>query len=503
MSMKAFPMDSDVKAGEDGLPVYDRAFDSTDLREIYKTYFSTGYFATPGTSLQVVAGTGLNAVVKAGKCNIEGTLGFMTEDAQITFPEADKTNPRIDTVVARLDLAQEARNISILVVQGIAKVAPTRTELVRNETVYDIGLADVRIEPNAAAVGQDKITDTRMDPERCGVVNPFAKLDTEGLFAQVTEIINNAKGETDKSIAELEKATQDAINAQNEALAGTLAGQLKRLGGTFNKIADGTDLNTCITAGTFIVEKIETCANKPVALTEKATEFALYKDLEGVAVVDITRREGDQVIVQHVSMVSPSEPKYQWAKPIYYDATRTSADGGAVWSKWLFAAYPIDLGVFGPLAGNNAAVVTAGSLGEKLLEIMRKIYIDNSNFGITASTEGVVVEFDGEKRKYSSPFLRISTSDGANLMGSGSVGFIPGESSDEGTEYNLTGSGHMNGDFAYFATVQLLWKNEQNILKWVNGYKFALKPGAATIEAWKPTNISAVSPFGLGGFSSI
>lgn len=503
MSMKAFPMDSDVKPGEDGLPVYDRAFDSTDLREIYKTYFSTGYFATPGASLQVVAGTGLNAVVKAGKCNIEGTLGFMTEDAQITFPEADKTNPRIDTVVARLDLAQEARNISILVVQGIAKVAPTRTELVRNETVYDIGLADVRIEPNAAAISQDKITDTRMDPERCGVANPFAKLDTEGLFAQVTEIINNAKGETDKSIAELEKATQDAINAQNEALAGSLAGQLKRLGGAFNKIADGTDLNTCTTAGTFLVDKIETCKNKPVALTEKATDSALYKDLEGVAVVDITRRESDQVIVQHVSMVSPSEPKYQWAKPIYYDATRTSVDGGGVWSDWLFSGSPIDLGVFGPLAGNNAVVVTAGSLGEKILELMREIYIDNSSFGITPSTEGVVVEFDGEKSKYTSPFLRISTSDGVDLMGAGQVGLVTGEGDTEGTEYHLTGCGHANGDCAYFATVQLLWKNEQNVLKWVSGYKFALKPGAATIETWKPAMINAVSPFGLGGFSFI
>lgn len=500
MSMKAFPMDSDVKAGEDGLPVYDRAFDSTDLREIYKTYFSTGYFATPGTSLQVVAGTGLNAVVKAGKCNIEGTLGFMTEDAQITFPEADKTNPRIDTVVARLDLAQEARNISILVVQGIAKVAPTRTELVRNETVYDIGLADVRVEPNAAAISQDKITDTRMDPERCGVANPFAKLDTDGLFAQVTEIINNAKGETDKSIAELEKATQDAINAQNEALAGSLAGQLKRLGGAFNKIADGTDLNTCTTAGTFLVDKIETCKNKPVSITSDATEYAVFKDLEGVAVLDVTQSESSQLIQQNVKMVTPANPKYAWAKPVYYEATRTSTNGGSVWTDWAFRPVLVDSGTSGPLKGNKSIVMTAERVGGILTNIMRQIYIENSaGAPITPSTDGTVVDFDGEKRVYSAPFLHISTSDGVELMGSGTIGAAV-SGGDTGTEYNMTGMGHLNENAAYFATVQLVWSGDQNVLKWVSGFKMSLKAGPATIETWKPSTIITVSPFGLGTY---
>lgn len=279
MAMKAFPMDSQVtEFGDDGLPVYDRAFDSTDLREIYKTYFSNGYFADKGDSMQVFADTGLTGVVKAGKVNIQGTLGFMDEDATITFAAADKQNPRVDTVVARLDLSLDKREIGLYVKQGIPAVSPTIPELTRDDTVYELGLANVRIDANAAAVTQAKITDTRLDTARCGVVNPFAKLETDGLFAQITAIINNANQQTeadinrlnkeitdsiaaadakidsavaedkaalDRNIGELDTATNEAVQAMRDALEGVDLSQVWRLANSADsaQIPNGADLN--------------------------------------------------------------------------------------------------------------------------------------------------------------------------------------------------------------------------------------------------------------------
>lgn len=280
MAMKAFPMDSQVtEIGDDGLPVYDRAFDSTDLREVYKTYFSNGYFADKGDSMQVLAGAGLAGTVKAGKVNIQGTLGFMSEDAPISFAAADKTSPRIDAVVARLDLSLEKREIGLYVKQGTPSSSPVAPSLTRDDTVYELGLANVRVEANAATITQAKITDTRLDTARCGVVNPFAKLETDSLFTQITAIINEANQQTeadlnrlnkeitdsiaaadtkidsavaedkaalDRNIGELDTATNEAVQAMRDALEGVDLSQVWRLANSADsaQIPNGADLNS-------------------------------------------------------------------------------------------------------------------------------------------------------------------------------------------------------------------------------------------------------------------
>lgn len=286
--LTAFPMDSQVTGmGDDGLPVYDRAFDSTDLREVYKTYFSDGYFAEVGTSMHVKAASGMTATVEAGKVNIQGTLGFMEEDATVTFAAAGSA-ARIDTVVARLDLSVEKRVIELDVLKGEEGVT-TAPSLTRDSTVWELGLADVTVPANTVAIKDEDIRDTRLDTTRCGVVNPFAKLDTDSLFAQVTAIINKAsedttanierlesevdaaiKAEQDKTaeaiakaetdvanaiadarsdidtdVAKLDKATADAVSAMNDALSSTVLGSVWRLGSSSSAeyLVYGDDLN--------------------------------------------------------------------------------------------------------------------------------------------------------------------------------------------------------------------------------------------------------------------
>ena len=102
--MQSYPFTSQVTYDEQGLPLYDRAVDSEFLRSVFAAYFSDGIFYKPTNALQVTAGTGMQVQANPGICHIRGAIGIETDTRTLTV-EAAGTSPRIDTVVARLDLS--------------------------------------------------------------------------------------------------------------------------------------------------------------------------------------------------------------------------------------------------------------------------------------------------------------------------------------------------------------------------------------------------------------
>ena len=271
--IKAFPMDSRVtEMGEDGLPVYDRQFGSSDLREVMKAYFGDGYFADEGTSMNVKASSGLDVTVQAGKVNMQGTLGYMDEDATVRLSNADKTYTRIDSIVARLDLSIDKRSIELYAKSGSASSSPTRPSLERTETVWELGLADVTLKAGVTEVTDADITDTRLDADRCGVAEPFAKLDTASLLEQVTAIVTQAQADVKADTDKLEKATGDAVSAMNDALSSTVLGSVWRLqsSSTSDYLTYGDDLNNIASVGTKFCDSASVAggiANKPSDVT--------------------------------------------------------------------------------------------------------------------------------------------------------------------------------------------------------------------------------------------
>lgn len=268
--MKVFPVDSVVTTlGDDGLPVYDRPYVSADLRNVYSNFFSNGVFLNESTSLQVTAATGgMSVNVAAGSCHINGAFGVETEQKSFDIEAASASNDRIDTVVARLDLSIEERSLELYVIKGTASASPTRPSLTRNETVWELGLADVYVPKGATAIGQAIVTDTRLEDVRCGVVTPFAKLDTTSLFLQ------------------LQAATDEAVEAMKGALDGTTAGhlqtQIDETNATVettkwlkpaNEIPSGTDLDTLTEPGSWFCGEASSVTNAPESATGA---FALY-----------------------------------------------------------------------------------------------------------------------------------------------------------------------------------------------------------------------------------
>ena len=188
----AYPIDSKVVTNPNGTIDYDRASSSTQLRGLIKSMITNGVNLTESTNLQVMADEEtMNLVVKPGYVIIEGALKHFEDDVKVTLANADTTNPRIDTVVARLNLNEDVRDIVIDILQGTPSEEPVAPELTRTTSYYEVGLADILVEVGTTQISQAVVTDTRLLNSRCGMISAIGEIDTETLFNQLTTDFDN------------------------------------------------------------------------------------------------------------------------------------------------------------------------------------------------------------------------------------------------------------------------------------------------------------------------
>ena len=183
--MIGFPFDSQVTYEEDGTPVYDRAITSIPLRQLIKKMLSNGVLPNPSTNLQVQPGTGMNVIVNPGFAIIEGGLKYEEAQRTLAVQASDTAYDRIDTVVLRWNDNANARNCDLYVVQGTPAASPVRPSLNRAGSVYELGLADLFIVANSSAISAARITDTRYEEERCGIISSIAEFDSDAIYQQV------------------------------------------------------------------------------------------------------------------------------------------------------------------------------------------------------------------------------------------------------------------------------------------------------------------------------
>lgn len=202
--MRSYPFTSQVTYDDEGLPLYDRAIDSAFLRKVFSQYFSDGVFYKPSNALQVVVDSGMQVAVEPGCCHIQGAIGI--EDSRRTLVvQASESLDRIDTVVARLDLSLAVRDIDLYVVKGTAAVSPQPPALTRDATVWELGLANLFVAKNTQTISQQRITDTRLDASRCGVVaQTIGELDTSPYFAQIQAALADIQQQAAAQLVRLE-----------------------------------------------------------------------------------------------------------------------------------------------------------------------------------------------------------------------------------------------------------------------------------------------------------
>ena len=265
--MIGFPFDSHVTFESDGTPVYDRAITSAPLRKLIAKLLTDGILPNPSTNLQVEAGSGMNVVVNPGFAICAGGLKLEENQRTLAIQAADSNYDRIDTVVLRWNDNDSERICDLYIVEGIPAASPLRPELTRTESIWELGLADLFVNKNSPAISNQRITDTRYETARCGIISAISEFDTTTLYQQVQadlagfkaseqadfitwfndikgQLSEDAAGNLQKQIGTLEslktEVKNNLVNALNWVVDKT-SGVIAKLGSAdISKIGDGT-----------------------------------------------------------------------------------------------------------------------------------------------------------------------------------------------------------------------------------------------------------------------
>jgi hypothetical protein len=160
----------------------DRKYTDQDFRDYFAALITNGVFPA-GTQLQVQADSGMTIQLTEGGAWINGAAYKVYSGGQtLTVPVADGVLDRVDRVVLRYD--RTARSIYATVLEGEPASTPTAPDLVRDADYYDLSLAEIYVSAGATEITQADITDTRLDPEVCGIVSSLIRPDTTGWFGQ-------------------------------------------------------------------------------------------------------------------------------------------------------------------------------------------------------------------------------------------------------------------------------------------------------------------------------
>lgn len=160
----------------------DRVYKAEDWAQYFAQFIGNGVYANPATSMQVRSVSGLIVRISAGSCFINGYTGYADGTDLLTLNYGSGL-PRIDRIVLRLD--HMARSIYPVVIMGTAAESPVPPNIVRNNSMYDLCIAQISVAANTTSVSQANITDMRSNSGVCGfVAGVINQIDTTDLFLQ-------------------------------------------------------------------------------------------------------------------------------------------------------------------------------------------------------------------------------------------------------------------------------------------------------------------------------
>lgn len=152
--------------------VNDRVYTAEDVRKPYDTVFTDGIMpdsdGTAGDTLKVTAAGGMAISIATGHAKLGGAWFENSGIYTITL-DAASSYTRYDAIIIQNNDDDEVRD-SAITVRSFTTV-PTVADLTRNDTVYEICLAYVKIPALAASISDADIIDTRLDGSLCNVMS--------------------------------------------------------------------------------------------------------------------------------------------------------------------------------------------------------------------------------------------------------------------------------------------------------------------------------------------
>jgi len=159
---------------------------ASDFADYFGSVLSTGLLhtdGTPGLLVSTELGT-LNTVVAPGKAIMKGYLYENTSAVTLRHNSPEPTLDRIDRIILRLDLRSTERKILLHVKEGVPNSNPVAPALQRDNFIYELSLARVRVKANTIQLLQADLTDERLQESVCGIVSSLITIPTAQFEAQ-------------------------------------------------------------------------------------------------------------------------------------------------------------------------------------------------------------------------------------------------------------------------------------------------------------------------------
>lgn len=210
--MRAFPYQSTYDPTNN--PPWDRLTGAKDHRIEALANWTNGVY--PKSGWDVTPGAGMTVLVSPGMGRVQGVFcydedtasgGLATESRTLIVQAAHESLDRIDRVIIRHNDNVSVKATDWYILQGTPSASPVAPDLTRNSTIYEIGIAELFIPRGTNAISSQRITDTRLDYNLCGLCT--------------TRVM-------DKSIDQIKELLRAAID---ETVAGNLQNQIDQING--------------------------------------------------------------------------------------------------------------------------------------------------------------------------------------------------------------------------------------------------------------------------------
>lgn len=248
---------------------------ASDFADYFGSVLSSGLLHENGSyGLQVTVNSGtLTTSVAIGKALIKGYSYENTNDLTLTHSLPEQTLDRIDRIVLRLDLRNANRFIKVFVKEGVSATTPVAPDLQRDNYVYELSLATVRLRANTSSISANDITDTRALEDVCGIAQSLITVPTSVFQQQFDAWFTNITGTTEQSVAVWQQTKETDFNTWFSSIRGMLDGDI------------ATNLATQISEHTSDSSKHLT--NGFLKLTDGKTFFLLKVDQDGVYLEEV------------------------------------------------------------------------------------------------------------------------------------------------------------------------------------------------------------------------
>ena len=111
-------------------------------------------------------GVNLNIAVASGAAHVHGIVYDQLGSKTVTLDPADATNPRVDTIAVEVAPAGSGIEIEgrseLVVLTGAPSASPVAPALTQSSTVWQLPLADIRVDAGVTAIATNKVSDRRV-----------------------------------------------------------------------------------------------------------------------------------------------------------------------------------------------------------------------------------------------------------------------------------------------------------------------------------------------------